>query len=93
MLLYKLYGWNKVTIGTNKDYGVCSIKYTVCNHTDRNVHICFLFFWSGDSIMAVGTLYLFIEIFSTHHLKAFTIQKFIGIEKRALATAFLWIQW
>ena len=43
--------------------------------------------------MAIGTLYLLVEILAAHHLETVAIDEFVGIEESALAAALFRIKW
>ena len=79
VLLNKFQRRYEVAIGTHKDYRVCCIKNAICHHTDRDINICFLFFWSGDGILTIWTNYLFFKIFTTYNLETVTVYQFVGI--------------
>ena len=41
--------------------------------------------------MAIGALYLLVEILATHDFEAIAIDKLVGIEEGTLSTVLLWI--
>ena len=83
MLLNELQRRNEVAVGTDEDDGIGGIEHTVGNHTNGNVHVGLFLLGARDSIVAVGTLNLLVEILAAHLLEAVAVDKLVGIEESA----------
>lgn len=86
-------GRYKVAVSTDKSHNIGRIHYAVLDHTDRDVYVGFLFFWSRNIPIAVRAYDMLVKILASYNLEPVAIDKLISIKESTLSAVFLRAEW